>query len=305
MGNGIHLWSVRRVTVTGARIATVRDGLFLEYADSVDVRDSHVQRVRFGIHYMFSHYNRFAGNVFSDNAAGGVIMNSRRVAVTDNVFAWNAGSRSYGLVLQTATAPVVRGNLVVGNEIGVFFDNVIRGEFTGNLVAGNWLGFKLYGNSEGTRLTENAVVGNTFDATGGGAEGAYAFCVAGRGNYWAAAAGRGWDLDGNGVLDAPHQASSPLAELALSRGGLRMFLGSPAARALDWAERTFPVFDVAGVVDPCPLATPPAPVMLGSLPAAPVASLGGRAGQQAAGALALVAGLVVLGTAARKNRRAP
>ncbi len=304
-GNGIHLFASRAVRVEGNRIADVRDGMYFDYSDSVVVTGNRVSRVRFGLHYMFSHHNRFDRNVFTDNAAGAVIMSSRRVVVTDNVFAWNAGSRSYGLVLQTAAAPVVRGNLVVGNEVGVFFDNVIRGEFTGNLVAGNWLGFKLYGNSEGTRVTENAVVGNTFDATGGGAEGAYTFCVAGRGNYWAAAAGRGWDLDGDGVLDAPHQASSPLAELGLSRGGLRLFLGSPAARALDWAERTFPVFDVGGAVDPCPLATPRAPAMLGSLPAAAVASLGGRGGQQAAGALALVAGLVVLGTAARKNRRAP
>jgi nitrous oxidase accessory protein len=302
MGNGIHLWSVRRVTVTGARIATVRDGLFLEYADSVDVRDSHVQRVRFGIHYMFSHYNRFAGNVFSDNAAGGVIMNSRRVAVTDNVFAWNAGSRSYGLVLQTATAPVVRDNLIVGNGVGVFFDNVIRGTFTGNVVAGNWLGLELFGNSEQTRVTDNAIHGNTFDASGGAAAGAYTWCVDGRGNYWSAAAAGGYDLDGDGVLDAPHAATAALAELARRRAGLRLFLGSPAARALDWAERTFPVFDVAGAEDPCPLAAPPQPAMVARLPEGPGGG-GGRGGQGAAGAAVLGAGLTLLVVLRRGSRR--
>ncbi|MGH9262170.1 MAG: NosD domain-containing protein, partial [Acidimicrobiales bacterium] len=279
-GNGIHLYASRAIAVEGNRIADVRDGIYFDYSDSVVVVDNRVTRVRFGLHYMFSHHNRLERNVFTDNAASAVIMSSRDVVVIDNVFAWNAGSRSYGLVLQTATAPVVRGNLVVGNGVGVFFDNVIRGEATGNLIAGNWLGLKLFTNSEDTRLTGNAVVGNTFDATGGGTEGAYVFCVAGRGNYWAAAAEHGWDLDGDGVLDRPHQASSPLAELALNRVGLRVFLASPAAGAIEWGERSFPVFDVGGAVDACPLARAPVPVMLVSLPGAPAGRLGGGAGQR-------------------------
>ncbi|HXF95261.1 MAG TPA: nitrous oxide reductase family maturation protein NosD, partial [Gemmatimonadales bacterium] len=245
-GDGIYLYYCRGVVVGRSRIARMRDGIFFSYSDSVLVQDNRVERVRFGIHYMYSHRNRFERNVFTDNAAGGVIMFSNGLEVLDNVFAWNAGSRSYGLVLQQATDPVVRGNLVVGNGIGVFFDNVIRGEFTGNVVAANWLGLQLFSNSEDTRLTGNAILANTFDAAGGGEPGRYRFCVAGRGNYWDRAAGiagvgrPGYDLDGDGVLDVPYQAGSPLAELARTREGLRLFLHSPAAGVLEWAERTFP-----------------------------------------------------------------
>ena len=56
----------------------------------------------------------------------------------------------------------------------------------------------------------------------------------------------GYDLDGDGVLDEPYAASSPLVGLARSREGLRVFLGSPAARTLEWAEHTFPVFMRSG-----------------------------------------------------------
>jgi nitrous oxidase accessory protein len=302
-GNGIHLWSSRRIVVTGAHISQVRDGMFLEYADSVDVTDSRVERVRFGLHYMFSHHNRFARNVFTDNQAGAVIMNSRGVEVTDNVFAWNAGSRSYGLVLQTATAPLARGNLVVGNGIGVFFDNVLRGTFTGNVVAGNWLGLELFTNSEGTRITDNAILGNTFDASGGGMAGAYTLCQDGRGNYWGAAAADGYDLDGDGVLDQPHHASSPLAELARRRSGLRFFLGSPAARALEWAERTFPVFHVVAVEDTCPLVAPPEPAMLARMPGGPGGTERGGGRQGAAGAVVLAGGVLAFAAARRGRRR--
>jgi nitrous oxidase accessory protein NosD len=38
---------------------------------------------------------------------------------------------------------------------------------------------------------------------------------------------------------------------------LELFAGTPAAAALSWAERAFPMFDLPRVVDPSPLARPP------------------------------------------------
>ncbi|HEY6807703.1 MAG TPA: nitrous oxide reductase family maturation protein NosD [Gemmatimonadales bacterium] len=293
-GDGISFYASRGIVAEGNRIAGMRDGIYFSYSDSVVVRASRVSHVRFGLHYMFSHANRFEGNTFTDNAAGAVIMNSRGVSVTGNVFAWNAGSRSYGLLLQTATDPVVRGNSFVGNGIGVFFDNVIGGDFRDNLVAANWLGLELFANSERTAVTGNAVVANTFDVSGGGTPGAYALCREGRGNYWSAAARDGYDLDGDGTLDAPYAASSPLAELALTREQIRPLLESPAAHALGWAERTFPAFATAGAVDSCPLARAPRVAAQAALPAAPAARLGGTGALRATGALLVLAGGAVL-----------
>jgi nitrous oxidase accessory protein len=302
MGDGIYLHNSRGVVAEANRITYVRDGIYFSYSDSARMTDNRVSHVRFGLHYMFSHRNRFERNVFTDNAAGAVLMNSNGVVVIDNVFAWNAGVRSYGLVLQTATEPVVRSNSFVGNGIGVFFDNVIGGDFEDNVVAGNWLGLQLFANSERTRITGNTMAGNTFDSTGGDAAGAFQLCVAGRGNYWAAAADGGFDLNGDGVLDASHAASSPLAELALTRGGLRLFLGSPAARALTWAERTFPVFEVSQVIDSCPLAAPPHAAVLARLPAAPAGAGGsGSTGQAVVGAGAIAGGLAFI-LASRRRR---
>jgi nitrous oxidase accessory protein len=220
------------------------------------------------------------------------------------VFAWNAGSRSYGLLLQTATEPTVTGNSFVGNGVGVFFDNVIGGRFTDNLVASNWLGLELFANSESTTVSGNAIVGNTFDVSGGGAAGAYVLCAGGRGNYWGRAALSGYDLDGDGALDAPYPVSSPLAELALTHDNLRPLLDSPAAHALAWAERTFPVFASAGAVDSCPLARAPLIAAMSELPAAPVAHLGGTGPQRATGAVLLLVGGVVL-AGFRARRRTP
>ena len=256
MGDGIHFFHSRRIRAENNRIAQVRDGMYFAYSDSVTVTGNEVQRVRFGLHYMFSHQNRFERNTFRDNASGAVLMNSNGVIVRNNVFAWNRGSRSYGLVLQTTTEAIVEGNTIVGNGIGIFIDNAIRGQVTGNLVAANWLGLELFPNSEATQLAGNTIADNTFDAAGGWSEGAYQLCREGRGNFWSAARHDGFDLEGDGVLDAPYSASSPLGELARDREQLRLFTHSPAARVMDWAERTFPVFDVPQIVDSCPLAGP-------------------------------------------------
>ena len=299
-GNGIHLHYSRGITVADSRIATVRDGMYFEYTDSALVSGNTVSRSRFGLHYMFSHHNRFERNVFTHGAAGAVVMNSSGLIIRDNVFAWNSGSRSFGLVLQTATAPLVERNLFVGNGIGTFFDNVIRGRYLGNLVAENWLGLQLYGNSELTDITGNSIVGNTFEVTGGAREEAYIFCTGGQGNYWAGTTSTGYDLDGDGVLDQSYAAGSPLVDLGQSREALRVFLGSPAARTLEWAEQTFPVFDVDQAVDACPLARPPGFASVARLPGKE--SDRGTATQFAAAAGSLAAGLGILLTPRRLRR---
>jgi nitrous oxidase accessory protein len=293
-GNGIHLHASRKATIADSRIAWMRDGIYFEYSDSARVTGNRVSQVRFGLHYMFSHQNQFERNVFHHSAAGAVVMNSNGLSIRDNVFAWNSGSRSFGLVLQTATESTVKGNLFVGNGVGTFFDNVIRGRYTGNLVAENWLGLQLFSNSEQTEVTGNAIIGNTFDVAGGAAPGAYIFCAGRRGNYWGKAMVGGYDLDGDGVLDEPFAASSPLAELARTREGLRVFLGSPAARMLDWAEQTFPVFQLDQAEDACPAARPPQVATLVSLPPARPDHRDGTQYAAAWGSIAAGLGLLVV-----------
>jgi hypothetical protein len=102
------------------------------------------------------------------------------------------------------------------------------------------------------------------------------------------------------VLDEPYAASSPLAELAQTREGLRLFLGSPAARTLEWAEHTFPIFDLDQAEDECPAARPSDFRMLAALPNR--SDEGGTTTQYAAAAGSLVAGLVILLAPARLRR---
>src|ERR1051326_8405099 len=124
-----------------------------------------------------------------------------------------------------------------------------------------------------------------------------------RGNYWGPAGTDDYDLTGDGMLDIPHAISSPLAELALTHPGLRLWLHSPAAHALGWAERTFPVFATNGAIDPCPLASAPRTAMLTRLPDAPAAQLGGNGTEGAAAAIVLAGGFAGLIAGWRRKER--
>lgn len=284
-GDGVHFFHSARVTATGNDIADVRDGMYFSYTDSTTVRHNRVARSRYGLHYMFSHVNRFEDNWFIHSAAGSSIMNSRDVVARRNVFAWNRGVESFGLLQQTTERTVLDGNVFAGNGTGLLLDGAVDGVVINNLVAGNFVGLALSGNAVGNRITGNHIEGNTYPATG--AAGDSRFCVDGRGNWWG---GRGFDLDGDGARDTPYRASSPLIEISRERPALRLYLGSPAAAALEWAERALPVFQVASVQDSCPLPARPA-----SLPDEPVLATvpGGGAARLAAGAT-LALGLLAL-----------
>lgn len=252
-GDGIHFYFSTHVFAEGNDIADVRDGMYFSYSDTTVVRGNRVTRSRYGLHYMFSHANRFEDNRFTASAAGTSIMNSRDVLVRGNLFAHNRGVESFGLLQQTTERVTLEENVFLDNGVGLFFDGAVDGVVRGNLVAENFVGLEIYQSAERNRVWDNAIVGNSYPATGAGR--GNVFCVNGRGNYWDD--GRRYDLDGDGVSDVPFETASPLTELSRGRPALRLFLASPAAAALGWAERTFPVFDIASVTDSCPLAAPP------------------------------------------------
>lgn len=287
-GDGIHFYHSMRVLAEDDDIADVRDGMYFSYSDSTVVRRNRVARSRYGLHYMFSHHNRFEENRFTMSAAGSSIMNSRDVVARRNVFAWNRGVESFGLLQQTTERTTLEGNAFVGNAVGLFMDGAVDGVVRDNLIADNFVGLELFASSTGNRFMGNALAGNTYAATGGAADSR--FCEGGGGNWWSG--DDGYDLDGDGVHDVAYSPASPLAEVSRGRPALRLFLVSPAATALSWAERTFPVFRIEAVTDSCPLARPAAGVPALAAPAPRSAAASNRT--RAVAATTLAAGLALL-----------
>jgi nitrous oxidase accessory protein len=257
-GNGIHLYASSGNRIERNSVRGARDGIYFSFADDNDVAGNDIARLRYGLHYMYSDDNRFRGNRFEHNAAGAAIMFSDRIEFRDNVFSHHTGARAYGIVLQTAAEILAEGNRIEGNVVGLFMDNAVTSVFRRTAIAGNGIGIDMLSSAEANRFTENAIVGNRVAVRRQGETGLNDWAVGGRGNYWGDASV--FDLDGDGVGERAYQAGDPFVSLAAGKPALSLFQGTPAARALGWAERAFPVFDLPHVRDPFPLTALPAGV---------------------------------------------
>lgn len=257
-GNGIHLFNSTANHIAGNTIRGTRDGIYFSFASGNNVEGNDVARVRYGLHYMYSDDNIFRDNRFTRSAAGAAIMFSRRITFERNLFAEHVGYRAYGILLQTAYEVDARHNRIEGNLVGLFLDMSENNTFRENAIVGNGTGVDLIPSAENNTFVDNIIASNRVavrQAKGGGHN---TWAVAGRGNYWGDRSV--FDLDGDGVGDRAYRVGDPFSSLAALRPVLEIFAGTPAARALAWAEEAFPVFDLPRAQDPAPLTRPPATV---------------------------------------------
>ena len=274
-GNGIHLFDSRRNRITGNRIRGTRDGIYFSFASHNRIRVNDIRQVRYGLHYMYSDDNLFERNVFAENAAGAAIMYSKRIVLRENTFTRHVGYRAYGVLLQTAEQVQVERNTITGNLTGVFLDGAVADVFRDNVITGNGVGIDVLASAEGNTFTGNVIADNRQSVRKVLGTSENAWSENGRGNYWGDPAV--FDLDGDGIGDRPYRVGDPFIALAAERPALELFAGTPAARALSWADEALPVFALARAEDPHPLArrpgqvhdpeTVPRPVLASAAPA--------------------------------------
>lgn len=261
-GNGIHLYNSTYVALRGNTIRTTRDGFYFSFASFATTTGNDVSNVRYGLHYMYSDDNVFTDNRFTRNAAGAAIMFSKRITFRRNTFSRHVGYRAFGILLQTAENVTAEQNIIEGNLTGMFLDGSTGNVFRGNTISGNGVGVDMMASSEGNTFVDNVIAGNRTSARTILGAGENQWSSEGRGNFWG---GRStYDLDGDGVGDRAHRAGDPFASLAGIRPVLELWTGTPAARALAWAESAFPVFDFVAITDERPLAVRPARAPVGA-----------------------------------------
>ena len=256
-GNGIHVWNSARHVIARNTIRDTRDGVYFSFVDRSEVRDNDIERVRYGLHYMYSDENRFEGNVFRDNAAGAALMNSQGIVLRRNRFLANQGHRSYGILLQTVDGTTLEENRITGNTVGVFFESGHANRLVGNTIANNHIGIHASDSSDGNEFAGNRFLGNlhTVETTGGNLTSRWA--IDGRGNYWDGAVTL--DLDRDGVADLPHRELDVFGTLRRDFPVIGLLAGSPGERLLRFVHARIALPGLPGVVDPSPLVQPTRP----------------------------------------------
>lgn len=201
-GNGIHLWKSNNITIEYNTIYTQRDGIYLEFSTNCSVTNNlSVHNLRYGLHFMFSHGNRYICNVFRNNGAGVAVMYTEKIEMTDNIFEENWGPTSYGLLLKDIRYSTITRNKFINNTTGILMEAVSNVDLSENEFITNGWGIKLMGNSVNNTITKNNFLDNTFDMT------TNSFDLGKQnttlGNYWDKY--RGYDLDRNAIGDVPYR----------------------------------------------------------------------------------------------------
>ena len=160
-GDGIRLWQSNDAVVEGNRVHKTRD-VVIYFSHGLQFRENLVTDGRYGLHYMYSSNNLFERNEFKRNDVSAFIMYSSDIVLRDNVFAHASGRSGFGIGLKDADRITVTGNLIVQNQIGLYFDNSPSSMTAENWVEDNTIAFNDVGIELLPSVRENNFGGNRF-----------------------------------------------------------------------------------------------------------------------------------------------
>ena len=246
-GNGVHLWYSNNVTVTDNRIEGVRDGIYLEFSDTIRIRGNQSRKnLRYGLHFMFSNDNVYTENLFENNGAGVAVMFSKRIRMTGNRFRKNWGPASYGMLLKEINDAEISGNLFQENTVGISIEGSNRIAYSENDFVSNGWAVRVMGACYSNTFSRNNFLYNSFDLSYNSNVNDNSF----EGNYWSNYSG--YDLDKNGVGDVPHRPVKLFSYIVNRTPETLILLRSLFMDLIDFSERVSPVFTPDNLADSRP-----------------------------------------------------
>lgn len=250
-GNGIHIWQGDSMQVIGNTIIGHRDGIYFEFVThSLIWRNVSKKNVRYGIHFMFSHYDTYIANIFSENASGVAVMYTTNIHMYNNHFLNNWGDAAYGILLKEITDSDISGNFFTRNTVGIVMDGCSRINMYKNAFYNNGWALKISASSDENVLTKNNFRGNTFDISTNGSLVLNDF----NGNYWDKY--EGYDLNRDNVGDVPYRPVSMYSMIIDNNPAALMLFRSLIVSLLDKSEKILPGIIPEQLKDDNPLMVP-------------------------------------------------
>jgi nitrous oxidase accessory protein len=253
-GAGLHLWNSPDNVIEDNTISEERDGMYIQSCNGNQIRRNRVTNLRYGLHYMFSDRNVFEDNFFSNNVAGAAIMYSNQIEFRRNTFVHNRGFSSFGILFQECSELLAEENFIVDNATGIFMEALRKTTFRHNTIANNDVALQMFSSSDANVFTENNFIGNWSPLQLIGRSTTTRWSENGQGNFWSDY--EGYDLNEDGRGDVSMKIQNVFEYMEGNHPRLRLYLDSPAARALAVAEKTFPVLRGSSEIDEAPLMKP-------------------------------------------------
>lgn len=251
MGNAVHCWKSDNMHITGNNIGHNRDGIYLEFVNNSHIDHNTVSGcARYGLHFMFSHFNVYNSNRFNHNQAGVAVMFAHNVEMINNTFEFNRGTSSYGLLIKELQYSTIKWNRFLDNTVGLLIDGGSDLNVHHNVIKNNGWGMRLISASTNDTIVHNNFLGNTFDMT---TNVSYNRNNVNR-NYWDKY--EGYDLNKDGYGDVPFHPLSLFSMLAEQNENVLFFFHSFLMNLLDATEKVLPSITPDNYVDNYPHMNP-------------------------------------------------
>jgi nitrous oxidase accessory protein len=247
-GNALQLWYCDSIQVTNNTVSGHRDGIYLEFVTHSTITGNlSTDNIRYGLHFMFSHFNKYQSNRFISNGTGVAVMYSDSISMYQNYFADNWGPSSYGILLKDIRYSVMEDNTFQNNTVAIHADNASRNEIKFNMLENNGWAVKIMGNCNENKFTGNTFSNNNFDIS----TPAKTSNNLVEGNYWSRY--KGYDLDKNGVGDVPYNPVTLSSYIVTNFPASIILTRSLFLEFLDATEKAVPVFVPTDLTDQQPL----------------------------------------------------
>lgn len=250
-GNGIHLWKCDDARIEGNAISGHRDGIYFEFVTNSVILDNYSQKnLRYGLHFMFSHSDRYTQNTFENNGAGVAVMYSHRVHMSGNRFLQNWGAAAYGILLKDISDSDIQHNVFDHNTAGMYIEGASRMVVEHNLFRQNGWALRVQASCNESVFTRNNFLGNSFDVATNGQTVFNTF----NGNYWDRY--EGYDLNRDGTGDVPFRPVSLYAVVVEQMPAGLILMRSFMVALMDKAEKIMPTLTPEKLIDNEPAMKP-------------------------------------------------
>jgi nitrous oxidase accessory protein len=250
-GNGIHLWKCSGAVIEENYLTGHRDGIYFEFVTDSEIRGNTSEKnLRYGLHFMFSHNDRYHHNTFRNNGAGVAVMYSRQVSMTENYFGYNWGSSAYGILLKDISDSHIWKNNFEHNSAGVYLEGASRIILEENQFRENGWALRVQASCDANVIRGNNFFGNSFDVSTNGTLVLNTF----NGNYWDKY--EGYDLNRDGIGDVPFRPVSLYAVVVERMPHALMLMRSFMVYLMDKAEKIIPSLTPEQLMDENPVMRP-------------------------------------------------
>lgn len=249
-GNGVALYDSMDVKVSDSTIYNMRDGIYAEKTMNLKASGNRVENSRYGVHLMYSRQTDISGNELSGNVAGVMLMMTEDSRIQGNTIHEHTSPNASGLVLYDAQNIRVTGNSISANALGLSLQKVKNSQVENNKFYGNQIGMEFIRSAENNDTVGNEFTGNIVQLRSDALGGVLA------GNYYDDASLL--DLDEDGYGDIPYTALQSYGQWMVRKPAYQYFIEAPAVVLLNEMDRQMNSVENSVLMDPEPLAKPPA-----------------------------------------------